>query len=81
MTAEHGIFSRHGDSGWELLLVLIGFGLMMLALIPGARFWFGLLSRLTNALGLLTAWQYRHGLVSDQGVVCDDLHAGVWLHV
>ena len=29
-----------------VLLVLLGWGLMVAALIPGARFWFDLLSRL-----------------------------------
>lgn len=43
---ERGIFSRHGNSGWQLVLVLIGFLIMIIALIPGARFWFGLLSKL-----------------------------------
>lgn len=41
-----GIFSRHGDSGWQLVLVLIGFLIMVIALVPGAQFWFGLLSKL-----------------------------------
>lgn len=43
---ERGIFSQHGDSGWQLVLVLAGFLLMIIALVPGARFWFGLLSKL-----------------------------------
>jgi len=34
------------DSVGTLLLVLLGWGLMVAALIPGARFWFDLLSRL-----------------------------------
>jgi hypothetical protein len=34
------------DSVGAVLLVLIGWGLMVAALIPGARFWFDLLSRL-----------------------------------
>jgi hypothetical protein len=34
------------DSVGALLLVLLGWGLMVVALIPGARFWFDLLSRL-----------------------------------
>jgi hypothetical protein len=49
---KHGIFSRHGESVAEFLLFLIGIGLTILALLPGARFWFGLLSKLTNALDL-----------------------------
>ena len=34
------------DSVGAVLLVLLGWGLMVAALIPGARFWFDLLSRL-----------------------------------
>jgi hypothetical protein len=43
---QRGIFSRHGNSGWQLVLVLAGFLIMIIALVPGARFWFGLLSKL-----------------------------------
>ena len=43
---QRGIFSRHGNSGWQLVLVLAGFLIMIIALIPGAQFWFGLLSKL-----------------------------------
>jgi hypothetical protein len=43
---QRGIFSRHGDSGWQLVLVLIGFLIMVIALVPGAQFWFGLLSKI-----------------------------------
>ena len=43
---QRGILSRHGNSGWQLALVLIGFLLTIVALVPGARFWFGLLSKL-----------------------------------
>ena len=43
---QRGIFSRHGDSGWQLALVLLGFLIMIIALVPGAQFWFGLLSKL-----------------------------------
>jgi hypothetical protein len=43
---QRGIFSRHGNSGWQLALVLIGFLIMIVALVPGAQFWFGLLSKL-----------------------------------
>ena len=43
---QRGIFSRHGNSGWQLVLVLIGFLIMVIALVPGAQFWFGLLSKL-----------------------------------
>ena len=34
---QRGIFSRHGNSGWQLALVLIGFLIMIVALVPGAR--------------------------------------------
>ena len=43
---QRGILSRHGASGWQAALVLIGFLLTIVALVPGARFWFGLLSKL-----------------------------------
>lgn len=43
---QRGFFSRHGGSGWQAALVLIGFLLTIVALVPGARFWFGLLSKL-----------------------------------
>jgi hypothetical protein len=43
---QRGIFSRHGASGWQALLVLIGFLITIIALTPGARFWFDLLSKL-----------------------------------
>jgi hypothetical protein len=43
---QRGIFSRHGNSGWQLVVVLIGFLIMIVALVPGAQFWFGLLSKL-----------------------------------
>ena len=43
---QRGIFSRHGNSGWQFVLVLAGFLIMVIALIPGAQFWFGLLSKL-----------------------------------
>jgi hypothetical protein len=43
---QRGIFSRHGNSGWQLVLVLVGFLIMIIALVPGARFWFGLLSKI-----------------------------------
>lgn len=43
---QRGVFSRHGDSGWQLVLVLIGFLIMVISLLPGAQFWFGLLSKL-----------------------------------
>ena len=43
---QRGIFSRHGNSGWQLVLVLIGFLVMIISLVPGAQFWFGLLTKL-----------------------------------
>ena len=43
---QRGIFSRHGNSGWQLVLVLIGFLVMVIAIVPGAQFWFGLLSKI-----------------------------------
>ncbi len=43
---QRGIFSRHGGSGGQFLLVLIGFLLTITALTPGARFWFDILSKL-----------------------------------
>ena len=43
---QRGIFSRHGGSGWQLLLVIVGFLVTIIALVPGARFWFDLLSKL-----------------------------------
>jgi len=43
---QRGIFSRHGGSGWQVVLVLIGFLITIIALTPGARFWFDLLGKL-----------------------------------
>jgi hypothetical protein len=43
---QRGIFSRHGGSGWEIALVLIGFLITIIALTPGARFWFDILGKL-----------------------------------
>lgn len=43
---QRGIFSRHGGSGWQVVLVLIGFLITIMALTPGARFWFDLLGKL-----------------------------------
>ena len=43
---QRGIFSLHGNSGWQLVLVLIGFLIMVIAIVPGAQFWFGLLSKI-----------------------------------
>ncbi len=41
-----GSSARHGGSGWQLVLVLIGFLIMIISLLPGAQFWFGLLTKL-----------------------------------
>ncbi len=46
---RHGLASigRSGSADvWTFLLVLLGWAVMILALLPGARFWFDLLSRL-----------------------------------
>ena len=43
---QRGIFSPSGGSGWELALVLVGFLITIIALTPGARFWFDLLGKL-----------------------------------
>jgi len=43
---RRGIFDHHGGSGWRVALLFIGFVLTIIALVPGARFWFDLLSRL-----------------------------------
>jgi hypothetical protein len=43
---QRGLFSRHGNSAWQLIVVLIGFAIMVISLLPGAQFWFGLLTRL-----------------------------------
>jgi hypothetical protein len=43
---RRGILSRHGGSGWHLALIIIGFLLTITAIVPGARFWFGLLSKI-----------------------------------
>ena len=46
---QRGLWSRHGGSGWQLAVVLAGFLVMIFSILPGAQFWFGLLSKL-NAL-------------------------------
>jgi hypothetical protein len=43
---QRGILSPSGGSGWELVLVLVGFLITIIALTPGARFWFDLLGKL-----------------------------------
>ena len=43
---QRGILNPNGSSAWQLVLVIIGFLLTILALTPGAQFWFGLLVKL-----------------------------------
>jgi hypothetical protein len=43
---ERGIFSRHGSSAWQVVVVILGLLITIVALTPGARFWFDLLGRL-----------------------------------
>jgi hypothetical protein len=43
---QHGIFNRHGGSPWQFILVLLGFLITIAAIVPGAQFWFGLLTKL-----------------------------------
>ena len=43
---QRGILSRHGGSAWQVVLVLVGFLITVIALTPGARFWFDLLGKL-----------------------------------
>ena len=43
---RRGIFDHDGGSAWRAVLLLIGFLLTITALVPGARFWFDLLSKL-----------------------------------
>jgi hypothetical protein len=41
-----GIASTTGNSAWQILLVVVGFLITIVALTPGARFWFDLLGKL-----------------------------------
>jgi hypothetical protein len=43
---QRGLFSQHGGSFWQFVLVLVGFFLMIIAIVPGAQFWFGLLGKI-----------------------------------
>lgn len=43
---RRGIFSRSGGSVWEVLLVVGGLLLTIIALVPGSRFWFDAIGRL-----------------------------------
>ena len=45
---QRGIFSPYGNSGWQLVLALVGFVVMIISLVPGAQFWFGLLTKLNT---------------------------------
>lgn len=45
---QWGIFSWYGHSGWQLVLVLIGFLITLIAIVPGARFLFDLLGWLSS---------------------------------
>jgi len=44
---KRGIFSPYGSSGWQLVLVIVGFLIMIISVLPGAQFWFGLLTKLS----------------------------------
>jgi hypothetical protein len=41
-----GIINPKGNSAWQIVLVIIGFLITIVALTPGARFWFGLLNKI-----------------------------------
>ncbi len=43
---RRGIFDPDGGSLWRVVLLLVGFALTIVALVPGSRFWFDLLGRL-----------------------------------
>jgi hypothetical protein len=44
--AQRGITNPRGGSPWQVILVLLGFLISIVALTPGAQFWFGLLVKL-----------------------------------
>jgi hypothetical protein len=46
--AQHGITNPEGGSPWRVILVLLGFLVTIVALTPGAQFWFGLLVKLNS---------------------------------
>jgi hypothetical protein len=46
--AQRGITNAKGGSPWQVLLVLLGFLVTIVALTPGAQFWFGLLVKLNS---------------------------------
>jgi hypothetical protein len=43
---KRGITNVQGGSGWQVVLVILGFLFTIIALTPGARFWFDLLAKL-----------------------------------
>lgn len=43
---QRGITNVQGGSGWQIVLVILGFLITIIALTPGARFWFDLLAKL-----------------------------------
>lgn len=43
---RRGLLIRHGGSFGQFVLVLIGFLIMIVAIVPGAQFWFGLLTKI-----------------------------------
>jgi len=43
---QRGVLNRTGGSGWQIALILIGFLITITSLVPGARFWFGLLNKI-----------------------------------
>jgi hypothetical protein len=45
---QRGIFSRHGGSGGQVMLVVLGFLPTLMLLVPGARFWFDLFSKIAR---------------------------------
>jgi hypothetical protein len=46
--AQRGITNPRGGSPWQVILVLLGFLITIVALTPGAQFWFGLLVKLNS---------------------------------
>ena len=47
LVAGAGHYSApQGNSAWQILLVVVGFLITIVALTPGARFWFDLLGKL-----------------------------------
>ena len=46
--AQHGITNPQGGSPWQVILVVLGFLVTIIALTPGAQFWFGLLVKLNS---------------------------------